>query len=306
MSQTTPWIIDSGASDHMTDAHHLFSTYSPCAGNLKVKIADGTLSPVAGKGSIRISESITLNPVLHVPNLSCNLLSISQLTKKSNCSAKFLSSHCVFQDLSSGKTIGSAKEREGLYYFDETDVLGQSSPTVCNSTSYSKDSELLLWHKRMGHPSFQYLKHLFPSLCSNKTILDFQCEVCELAKHHRTSFPKSKYKPSIPFTLIHSDLWGPSRTPNRTHKKWFITFIDDHTRLCWVYLLTDKTEVRLVFMHFHSMIQTQFHTNIQILRIDNGTEYFNHSLSTYLQENGIIHQSSCVDTPQQNGKIDIF
>ncbi|RVW51120.1 hypothetical protein CK203_078125 [Vitis vinifera] len=80
------------------DAHHLFSTYSPCAGNLKVKIADGTLSPVAGKGSIRISESITLNPVLH--------------------------------DLSSGKTIGSAKEREGLYYFDETDVLGQSSPTV--------------------------------------------------------------------------------------------------------------------------------------------------------------------------------
>ncbi|KAJ9704129.1 hypothetical protein PVL29_005425 [Vitis rotundifolia] len=193
MSQTTPWIIDSGVSDHMTDAHHLFSTYSPCAGNLKVKIAYGTLSPVAGKGSIHISESITLNPVLH-------------LTKGSNCSAKFLPSHCVFQDLSSGKTIGSAKEREGLYYFDETDVLGQCPPTVCNSASYPKDSELLLWHKRMGHPSFQYLKHLFSSLCSNKTLLDFQCEVCELAKHHRASFPKSKYKPSIPFTLIHSDL----------------------------------------------------------------------------------------------------
>ena len=155
MSQTTPWIMDSGAFDHMTDAHHLFSTYSPCVGNLKVKIANGTLSSVAGKGSIRISESITLNPVLHVPNLSCNLLSISQLTKRSNCSAKFLPSHCVFQDLSSGKTIGSAKERGGLYYFDETDLLRLRPPTVCNSASYPKDSELLLWHKRMGHPSFQ-------------------------------------------------------------------------------------------------------------------------------------------------------
>ncbi|KAJ9689558.1 hypothetical protein PVL29_014975 [Vitis rotundifolia] len=175
MSHTTPWIIDSGASDHMIDAHHLFSTYSPCADNLKVKIADGTLSPVASKGSIRISESITLNPVLYVPNLSCNLLSISQLTKRSNCSAKFRPSHCIFQDLSSGKTIGSAKECERLYYFDETD-----------------DNELLLWHKTMGHPSFQYLKHLFPSLCSNKTLLDFQCEVRELAKHHRASFPESK------------------------------------------------------------------------------------------------------------------
>ena len=65
----------------MTNAHHLFSTYSPCVGNLKVKIADGTLSPITGKGSIRIFESITLNPVLHVPNLSYNLLFISQLTK---------------------------------------------------------------------------------------------------------------------------------------------------------------------------------------------------------------------------------
>ena len=116
----------------MTDAHHLFSTYSPCTDNLKVKIADGTLSPVAGKGSIRISESITLNLVLHVPDLSCNLLSISQLTKMSNCSTKFLPFHCVCQDLSSKKTIGSAKEHEGLYYFDEIDVLGQSSPTGCN------------------------------------------------------------------------------------------------------------------------------------------------------------------------------
>ena len=77
----TPWIIDSGASNHMTGAHNLFSTSSPFAGNLKVKIADGTLSPVASKESIRISKTITLNPVLHVPNLSCNLLSISQLTK---------------------------------------------------------------------------------------------------------------------------------------------------------------------------------------------------------------------------------
>ena len=149
----------------------------------------------------------------------------------------------------------------------------------------------------MGHPSFQYLQHLFPSLCSNKASWDFQCEVCELAKHHRAFFPKSKYKPSIPFTLIHSDLWGPSRIPNRTYKKWFITFIDDHIGLCWVYLLTDKTEVRSVSMNFHSMIQTQFHTKIKILRTDNGTNL----LSIYLQENCIIHQSSCVDTPQQNG-----
>ena len=144
MFHSTPWIIDFGASNHMTDAHHLFSTYSPCADNLKVKIADGTLSLVAGKWSICISEFIALDPFLHVPNLSCNLLSISQLTKQSNCSTKSLPFHCVFQDLSLGKTIGSSKERESLYYFDETDVCGQCSPTVCNSASRPRENELFL------------------------------------------------------------------------------------------------------------------------------------------------------------------
>lgn len=141
-----PWIIDSGASDHMTDSHHLFSTYTPCAGNIKVKIADGSLSTVAGKWSIQISKSITLNSVLHVPNLSCNLLSVSQLTKKSNCSVEFFPSYCVFQDLSSRKTIGSAREYAGLYYFEEADVSKPSQIAICDSAYTSRDSEVLLWH----------------------------------------------------------------------------------------------------------------------------------------------------------------
>lgn len=49
------------------------------------------------------------------------------------------------------------------------------------------------------------------------------------------------------------------------------------------------------------MIQTQFQTHIQTLRTDNGTEYFNTTMGDFLQSHGIIHQSSCVDSPQQNG-----
>lgn len=49
------------------------------------------------------------------------------------------------------------------------------------------------------------------------------------------------------------------------------------------------------------MIQTQFHTKIQVFHTDNGTEYFNQALGSYLLEHGIVHQSSCMNTPQQNG-----
>ena len=65
--------------------------------------------------------------------------------------------------------------------------------------------------------------------------------------------------------------------------------------------MKDKTEAKDIFKNFHNMIKTQFQTQIQILRSDNGTEYFNSVLGSYLRENGIIHQSSCRDTLQQNG-----
>ena len=49
------------------------------------------------------------------------------------------------------------------------------------------------------------------------------------------------------------------------------------------------------------MVQTQFQTKISILHTDNGTEYFNELLGNLLKEKGIYHQSTCADTPQQNG-----
>eukprot|EP00261_Vitis_vinifera_P039416 XP_019080659.1 PREDICTED: uncharacterized protein LOC104881375 isoform X1 [Vitis vinifera] len=117
--KSTPWIIDSGASDHMTNSSNMFGSYLPCPGNKKVRIADGNFSPIAGKGLIKISEGIDLKSVLHVPKLTCNLLSISKLSRDSNCCVIFYESHCIFQDRSSGKTIGNARMINCLYYFED-------------------------------------------------------------------------------------------------------------------------------------------------------------------------------------------
>ena len=73
--------IDYGAPNHMTSCSLLFTSYNPFIGNRKIKIDDGSFSIIAASGSIKISPSITLENVLHVPKLSCNLLSISQLTR---------------------------------------------------------------------------------------------------------------------------------------------------------------------------------------------------------------------------------
>jgi IS30 family transposase len=52
------------------------------------------------------------------------------------------------------------------------------------------------------------------------------------------------------------------------------------------------------------MVLAQFQTKIQVFRSDNGKEYFNKALRKYFLEKGIVHQSSCNDTPQQNGIVE--
>ena len=293
------WIIDSGASDHMTGDISVLHDCSPCHENYKVRIADGSLSTVTGIGRVIISETLTLNQVLLVPKFSCNLLSISKLTRDLNCVAKFSSSHCLFQDLASGMMIGNAKESKGLYWFraagkqdSQAHHVSFSDPRLNLSLDSNKESTIMLLHYRLGHPNFMYLSKMFPALFKNKNPKLFQCEICQFSKHCRNSYPSQNYKPSKPFSIIHSDIWGPSRVHNISGARWFVSFVDDHTRVTWVFLMKEKSEVGSIFKFFHSMIQTQFQAKIQVFRTDNAREYFNVILGNYLLENGIIHQSS--------------
>ena len=83
------WIIDFRATDHMTSCSKMFSSYSPSVGNKKVKLANGSLLAIVGMETIKLTSLITLHYVLHVPNWSCNLLSISKYTSDHQCRANF-------------------------------------------------------------------------------------------------------------------------------------------------------------------------------------------------------------------------
>ncbi|KAJ9688914.1 hypothetical protein PVL29_014528 [Vitis rotundifolia] len=125
---------------------------------------------------------------------------------------------------------------------------------------------------------------MFPHLFQGLDISKFHSETCELAKHTRVSFPISNKRSFHPFHLIHSDIWGPSTIPNVSGARWFVSLIDDYTRVTWIFLLKQKSDISIVIPNFHSMVQNQFGT-----------------LSPYCQSQGILHDSSCVNTPQQNG-----
>ncbi|KAI5344481.1 hypothetical protein L3X38_012358 [Prunus dulcis] len=196
-------------------------------------------------------------------------------------------------------TIGYGTRRGKLYYLDwapDSEVKGGQAFT----TSGERD-KIWLWHKRLGHASFGYLKKLFPSLFFSLDVSSFQCDMCELAKSHRVPFPLSSNKSLVPFSLVHSDVWGPAKIVTLARARWFVTFIDDCTCMTWVSLLKPKEEVSSRFQQFYQMVKTQFQARIQVLRFDNGGEFLNHDLSQFLQDHGIIHQCSFPYSPQQYG-----
>ncbi|KAK8951274.1 hypothetical protein KSP39_PZI003194 [Platanthera zijinensis] len=291
------WLIDSGATDHMTfDPNDFSKTTQPR--RTRVANANGATYPVTGAGTVHLSPSLSLAHTLLVPSLSNKLISVSQVTEELNCVVLIYSTFCLFQDILSKEIIGRGTRRGGLYYLDD---FSPGKANYMHHQTSNQERQIWLWHRRLGHPSFSYLRHLLPNLFSHVRHVDFNCDTCIKAKSQRASYSASLNKTNTPFALIHSDMWGPSPIPTSTGHRWFVIFVDDCTRMTWLYPLKTKDEVFTVFQTFHVMVQTQFASKIKILRSDNGGEFINKNFQAYLQQHGLIHETSCSQTPQQNG-----
>ena len=103
------WVLDSGATNHMTPHSSLLTSFVTLSNN-HITIANGTHIPIHGRGNVSLLPSLSLKDVLYVPKLSNNLISIRKLTHDLNCSITFFPTHCTFQDLATGKLIGVVKE----------------------------------------------------------------------------------------------------------------------------------------------------------------------------------------------------
>jgi hypothetical protein len=100
----------------MIGASNLFNTYSPCSDKEKVRVDNGSMAPIIGRGSIRCTKTLSLSPVLHVPKFLVNLLSVSSITKSLNFRSWFDPTRCAFQELKTRRILGARTEHDGLYY----------------------------------------------------------------------------------------------------------------------------------------------------------------------------------------------
>ena len=128
------------------------------------------------------------------------------------------------------------------------------------------------------------------------------CEICVKSKQARSVFPTSSNKTTTLFEMVHCDLWGLYRTKAHCGASYFLTLIDDFSRSDWLYLFPTKQGVSAPLKDFISYVEKQYSTLLKGIRSVNGTEFM--CMTSNFRGKGIIDETSCVGTPQQNCHVE--
>jgi hypothetical protein len=259
----------------------------------KIFIGDDRYLSVQGFGTVQVENS-HFNDVLCVPSLSCNLLSVYQITHSSDGkTVEFSPQQVVIKDLKDPKhvlAIRTVEDITRLYKFENFGSSSFSPVFVAHSDDLRKN-----WHERFGHLNYRSLQEL----CNQNMVIglplvscrDGVCSNCVLGKHHRDIFDKrASWHASGPLQLVHSDLCGPLSSPCFSRCKYFLTFNYDFSKHTWVYFLKIKRKFFDKFLAYKDFVEKKYGHQIQKLRTDNEGEYVNNNFTSYYTTQGIQMQ----------------
>ncbi|KAJ0878386.1 putative RNA-directed DNA polymerase [Helianthus annuus] len=285
------WIVDLGCTEHITHLLNLFHGNLKTTHELPVKIPNGDSVPVKGKGPSTLPSGTEIRDVLYVPDFTCNLFSVSRLTQDLHCAITFFPDFFIMQDLNSRELIGTGKCQHGLYRMK---MVGHERNAM--------SALVEVWHKRLGYASSSKLSCF--DLVENASFNTVDCDSCAKAKHTRLPFHISSIKSKEYFELLHCDLWGRYRTPSLSRANYILMIVDDYRLSVWIFLLKHKFDASDHLMFFHKMVKTQCGKLIKRIRCDNRGEFVSNRMHNFYAEEGIILETTCPRTPQQNGVVE--
>ena len=307
------WVADTGASCHMTSRREWLTDFSEC--HVTVELADGSVILGTGRGSVSFtpyinrhpSSPIILSNVLYVPTLHNNLFSIFYFTMSNKIKMEVEYNQMVF--MRNNRTVLTATR--GARNVALLDGI-TNTPVKALFSANSSGATLERWHKRFNHSHYGAIKLLNKS----DAIKDFKlvsgppppgvCVQCVEGKQHRASHTLPAERATRPLERVFSDVHGALPVMTRHGYHYWVSFIDDKSRLAAVYFLKNKSETFDAFKRYKAWAEKKLEKNIKILRDDKGGEYMSTAFNNFCDEQGIEREHTIRDTPQQNGVAERF
>nr|GEW02643.1 retrotransposon protein, putative, Ty1-copia subclass [Tanacetum cinerariifolium] len=168
-----------------------------------------------------------------------------------------------------------------------------------NSSAYLIESSNV-WHGRLGHVNFNLMRRLIKlnSIPNFHIGSKYKCETCVEAKLTRSSFKSVKQK-TEPLDMIHTDICDLKSLTTKGGNKYFITFIDDCTKYCYVYLLKSKDEAIDKFVLYKTKVENGLGRKIKVVRSDRWGKYVSPFVELYAKH-VTKHEFTAPCSPQQD------
>ena len=303
------WVIDSGASQHLSAQKDCFLDYQPIS-PLKIQIGDGSEIEAVGKGNITLeteTASILLRDVLYVPDIGTNLLSVAKAVDHGH-NLTFSPTGCQIRGTRTQERIDGV--REGNIY-----LLRAKRFALATLSNQDVAVSPEVWHRRLGHRDFGAaaqgvigkavvgldVKEIGGNRMTIGEVVDRVCETCVGGRQHKEKMTGSREKAHDLLECVHSDVCGPMQTATITGERYFVTFVDEASGRIAVALLKEKHQVLENFKIYRRRAEKDTGKSIRRLRTDGGGEYLNTKFGAYLEQEGIVKVTTPPYTPAQNG-----
>lgn len=310
-------VVDSGGWGHFVFKPEVLNEPIPDA-SVQVTVGNGESLRSVAKGQLEVTledqQKLRLNDVHAIPVLTRNIISVGALDD--HYPVLFWKGLCSLLSVDTGKLFVLARKREdNLYYVTSAGSDGPKKiDTLSDKNHFTlKNVSAHTWHRRFGHVAVRRIKKSIAlsdeaEICINGE--DEFCLSCALHKcKKKAHLPLEKPATDAPLKLVHVDLHIPS-VPSLNGHRYLLVIVDDHTRYTWSMASQRKRDVVDALKQWHRQTLNEHpkrgrsNRRIMVVRSDQGTEFKNEALDTYLASEGIKMQTSVSYEPLQNGVVE--
>ena len=147
-----------------------------------------------------------------------------------------------------------------------------------------------LWHRRLGHihhGALNILQQISTGLPKGALAQSDQCKGCTLGKFVKTTFHEKDSCASTILERIHTYVCGPFSVASTEKHRYYVIFVDDFSRKCWIFLMQKKSETYSKFCEFKALVEKKSGKQVKALRSDNGGEYISGEFKYFCSKEGI-------------------
>lgn len=304
--QRSSWILDSGASVHMTNDLSAMSNCEAIDATVRFGKGETAHATVIGDVVLKISTDEGVAPtrftgVIFVPGLVANLLSTELLRKK----GLFYRNDKQILFTSNNETIAEVYVHNDLPHIRT--APSYESALASSKILYPQKATADLWHARLGHLPVKKLT----TATVNSTGLVIEgslkmkdCQSCRMASSQRVMSRVSSPRPEHPYSEVSLDVVT-VKDVGIDKSRYFTLFTDAATLYRHVYHSSTKSGAAVHIRDHYEYVHTQLDTTVKAYHLDGGREFGGNELHKFARERGIMLKVTTPHNSESNGRAEV-